>query len=162
MSETEESTGVGPVKKKGKKRLVAFLLLIGLFGVGSAGAYLYVLKGSSASADATEPPAEEKPSFGPLVELHPIVTNLNDPDAGRYIKVVVHLEAKDPEAAAEIENALIPIRDRLLVYFGDVRVADTVGEERKDEIRAHLVETVNELLGADQVQNLYFSEFVIQ
>jgi flagellar basal body-associated protein FliL len=156
---SDDQTADGPVKAK-RSRLIPILLATNvLFAGGAVATYFLFLGGESASAEA---PAEEPHGFGPLVEMVPIVANLNSPDSGRYIKIVIHLEARDADSVSVIEEGLIPMRDRALVFFTDVTAEQTVGAEAKETLRAQLLETFNEVLGGSHVAAVYFSEFVIQ
>ena len=159
MADEEEAE-----KPKGKKNLILLILVgVNMLGMAGVAAYVLFLQPDPAQADpaaaAAPPPAA---SFGPLVELNPIVANLQTVDGTRYVKVALHLEVANDEEKVKLEELLIPVRDRALLYFSGISVEGTIGEERKTEIKAELIELVNEVVGREMVRNLYFAEFVVQ
>jgi flagellar FliL protein len=156
-------------KPRGGNKLLLILVLVNVLGMAGLGVYLVLFQGKGGAqaqseadeeADADAPEAGE---FGPLVEMDPIIANLNDPQAGRYVKVTIHLEAKDEETQPLVQAAMVPIRNRLLIYFSNLTAVDTEGSEKKEEIRAHVLELVNEVLGSgNKVRRVFYSEFVVQ
>lgn len=160
-------------KKSGSSgKLMLILMLVNVLAVAGIGAYVLLFQNTKATADNPKKDGEEgeegekkketKPKFGPLVELMPIVANLNDPSAGRYVKVSMQLETKDDAAKAAVEEAMVPVRDKLLIIFSGLSVNDTIGAELKNEVREHTKKQLNQLLGRELVRNVYFTEFVVQ
>ena len=72
--------------------------------------------GAAETDDALNPP--DGP--GPIMALEPIVTNLAEPDADRYLKVTVQLRISSEAAKAEVEASLVPIRSQMLMYFSSL------------------------------------------
>ncbi|MEM6962880.1 MAG: flagellar basal body-associated FliL family protein [Myxococcota bacterium] len=152
----------------GKNRLMLILMLFNLLLIAGLGAYL-LLGGGQPAAAAPAPEEEEAPppeprarEFGPLIELMPLIANLNSPGAPRYIKVTVHLEARADEDQPIVERAIPPIRSQMLIYFSEVSAPQTDGSENKERIRRELVDAVNDVLGGTHVVDAYFTEFVVQ
>ncbi|MDH5671865.1 MAG: flagellar basal body-associated FliL family protein [Myxococcales bacterium] len=155
--------------KRGKSGLLVVLLavvnLLGLAGlgyfvvstdrVGAAGG------GGGGASDAGVSEAKG-PSFGPLVEMRPIVANLSDPDAGRYIKVSLRIEAKNEQAEKQINESLVPLRDQALFYFSGIGVQQTVGVENKVAMREELENKLAGVVGEGVIKRIYFTEFVVQ
>lgn len=177
----DETTG--PVKaKKGKMGLIIGAVVA--LAAGGAGAFFFLGKGKSAASEDSEEEhgdesAEEehgdeeegdgkkhkkrrKGGFGVLVPLEPIVANLNEPEASRYVKVTPQLEVANEATKLEVEKALIPIRSRLLLFFSTLTVADLQGGEKKVELQETLLKLANEVLGDDVIEQVYFSELVVQ
>ncbi|NOY91179.1 MAG: hypothetical protein GXP55_08200 [Deltaproteobacteria bacterium] len=154
-------------KPKGGSKLLLILVLVNVLGMAGLGVYLVLFQGKGGAeaqpADEADGDAPEAGEFGPLVEMDPIIANLNDPQAGRYVKVTIHLEAKDEETQPAVQAAMVPIRNRLLIYFSNLTAVDTEGSEKKEEIRGHVLELVNEVLGGgNKVRRVFYSEFVVQ
>ncbi len=102
-------------------------------------------------------------SRGPLIALDAIITNIVDLDELRFLKVTVQLQAKDEAAKAAIEDALVPVRDRILLRLSSLTVDDTHGAEKKIALQTELLRLVNtELGGGNKVTHVYFTEFVVQ
>jgi len=161
----DETNAEEQAKPKGGNKLLLILVLVNVLGMAGLGVYLVLFQGKGATAQAAEAEgdAPEAGEFGPLVEMDPIIANLNDPQAGRYVKVTIHLEAKDEDTMPSVQAGIVPIRNRLLIYFSNLTAADTEGAEKKEEIRGRVLELVNEVLGNDhKVRRVFYSEFVVQ
>jgi flagellar FliL protein len=151
--------------KSGSKKLLVILALVNFAAVGGLAAYiLWPQVIGSAQAAGVEPSAAESKAkeFGPIVEFRPLVANLHDGEATRYVKATIHLEVVNEKVKSQIEALGAPIRSRLIIYFADLTVKDTLGAEKKAEIREQLRRVINETLGGEQVKNVYFSDFVVQ
>ncbi len=168
----------------GKGKLVLVLVLVNLLAVGGLGAFVVLGQGGAAGASeggeseaqSTAPPAPPAPTagatgvaapsapgqVGKLVEFRPIVANLKDPGAGRYVKVTLWLEVPGEEHAARLEELRVPIRDAVLVYFTEMEVERTVGAEAKEAIRKELLDRITQVVGPGLVTRVFFTEFVIQ
>lgn len=161
-------------KKKGNKTLIMALVAFNLIAAGGVG--YFVLSGSSddeeveeegeegEEGDGDEAAEPEVPltDFGPLVEDKPLVGNLNDPGAGRYVKIKLHYEIKNEEMRPRLEAALVPIRSELLIYFTGLTVEDTIGTENKVKIVEDIKKIVDRVVGEGVVRRVFFTEFVTQ
>ncbi len=177
--EEKKAEGAAEGGGGGRSKLVLVLVLVNLLAVGGLGAFMVLGKGGEAGAQpeagAAPPPAAQAPPAAPaaaaapgagqvgkLVEFRPIIANLRDPGAGRYVKVTLWLEVPGEEQAARIEELRVLIRDAVLIYFTELKVEDTVGADAKDKIRKDLLERINQVVGPGLVRRLFFTEFVIQ
>lgn len=174
----EENEKEEPKKKASKKGLIFGLIGINLVAAGAVG--YFVLMGQAQAetgeedgdAEDSEASAEgdsesgsegaEPPSFGPLVEDKPLVGNLNDPAAGRYVKVKLHYEIANEELRPRMEMALVPLRSELLIYFTGIKVEDTIGKENKQRIVADIQKLAQKVAGEGVVKRVFFTEFVTQ
>ncbi|MEM9188002.1 MAG: flagellar basal body-associated protein FliL [Myxococcota bacterium] len=149
-----------PPKKKSK--LIIIVAGVTVLAVVGAALYMFVFSGDAEADAEVQEETASGPDFGPLVEINPIVVNLADSSGGRYLKLSIQLEVKNEEAKVTVEEAYVPIRDRLLVFFSGIGVEEALGEEGKSALKVILKEMINELLGAELVKNVYFTDFVIQ
>ena len=99
---------------------------------------------------------------GPVVVLDPFVVNLNEPGSTRYLKVQLQVEMRDGAAVKVLEQSKQLVRDDILSYLSGLRVDDTLGPEKKTQIRDELATKVGERIGRDRVTRMIFAEFVIQ
>jgi len=160
-SDSPNTDSDAPPPPKGKSKLVLVLVLVNLVAVGGLGAYLVLGHGGQA-AHAAAPPAHPAESVGPIIPLDPpIITNLGDTDQVRYLKVAVQLEVAREEVKPDVERALVPIRDRMLVHFSSLQANATQGAANKRRIQQDLLRMVNEIVGG-RVKHVYFTEFVVQ
>ncbi len=148
-----------------KSKLLLIIALVNLLAVGGMGAYLVLFQAPAAAA-APAAPAAPAPmpatSYGPLVEMTPLVANLNDERIGRYIRVTLHLEVPDEETKTKVEEAIIPIRNRLVIFFSELTTEQANASGARERIRGELVEAINEVLGAPLVRRVFYTDFVVQ
>lgn len=129
--------------------------------VAAAFGLIAVLAGCSADAEA----AAEQDSRPGIVQLESFLTNINDPSGERYCKLTIKLAVTPAEAVGDIEDdALLQARMRdqvLTVLSGKTfhELSDPKGKELfREDVRAKL----GELLKAAEIQQVLFSEFVVQ
>jgi flagellar FliL protein len=113
-------------------------------------------------AEKGKAPSHGSGRRGPIVPLESIITNLVDDEELHFLKVTVQLEAKDESAKTEIQDALVPVRDRVLLRLSSLTLPQTQGAEKKAALQAELVTMINAELGARRVTHVYFTEFVVQ
>ena len=161
--EAETNEDEEPLEVPGVKRspLVLIIVLINLFAVGGLGVYLIFLQPPPPAAQAAPPPPAPN-EFGPMIELMPLVVNLNSEHVGHYVRVTMHLEVADEEAKLSLEQKLVPIRNRLVIYFSELSPDDIHAPGARETIREELVEAINEVLGEPQVRRIFYTDFVVQ
>jgi flagellar protein FliL len=160
MSEAEQPKAEAKPKKS---KLMLFIVVGNVVAIGGIAAYVVLGTGDSeahAEEAAHEPPPS--PEFGPLVALEPLVVNLSDTTQSRYVKVTVHLELGNEEQRLFAEQHIVPVRDRLIVYFSGLPSDHALAPAAKEAMKAELRGVINDVLGTEIVRNVYFTEFVIQ
>lgn len=174
----DETEAVKPAGS-GANKLILILVILNILGMAGLATYLIVFKGGESTAAAqgeeegeegdaeAEGEGEEELDddpyvFGPLIQLDPLIVNLSGGHGGRYVRVTIHLEARQAERVPEIEAAVIPIRNRLIIYFSGKTSEDLRVEGAKEAIQEELPRVVNDVLGAAMVKRVFYSEFVIQ
>ncbi|EKO37493.1 MAG: flagellar basal body-associated protein [Solidesulfovibrio magneticus str. Maddingley MBC34] len=94
------------------------------------------------------------------VPLPPFVVNLADPNARRYLKVVLEVEVtSNPEL---LEENKAKIRDALLMLLSSKNSQDLSTLEGKILLRKEIVDRLNQAIGQPKVSRVYFTDFVIQ
>jgi flagellar FliL protein len=94
------------------------------------------------------------------VALPPFVVNLADPNARRYLKVVLDVEmTSNPEL---LEANMAKVRDSLLLLLSSKTSQDLATLEGKITLRKEIVDRLNQALGQAKVARVYFTDFVIQ
>jgi flagellar basal body-associated protein FliL len=168
VMEEQETTEAAPPRKKSRKgkgiiifSAIAFILMAGGGGVF----FLYPQTKRQKEADAAAAAKlakESEAKLGPLVEMRPLVANLNDPENGRYVKIAIFIETSSEEAKAAVDGAIVPIRSNALVYLSNLTVNDTVGEKGKLAIAERLRAIFEKIVGPKNIRQVYFGEFVVQ
>jgi flagellar basal body-associated protein FliL len=165
MAENEKTEQSPPPAKRGKGKLIFILAVVGalLIGAGAAAFAFYPhSKPAKPEAAAAQKPKEAAAKTGPLVEMKPLVANLNDPESARYIKVAIFIEAENEEAKAAVESVLVPIRSQALMYLSSMTIDQTTGAEGKAAVATHLREIFEKTAGKNVIRQVYFGEFVVQ
>jgi flagellar FliL protein len=105
---------------------------------------------------------EEDNAIGPLYTLDTMIVNLADHGGKRYLRVTMALELSDVEAEATIESRLPQIRDAILMILPAKNYDDISTTEGKIALRTEVMEKINGLMTKGKVNNIYFTEFVVQ
>lgn len=94
------------------------------------------------------------------VPLPAFVVNLADPNARRYLKVVLEVEMTGNPELLEANQA--KIRDALLMLLSSKTSQDIATLEGKILLRKEIVDRLNQAIGQPKVSRVYFTDFVIQ
>jgi flagellar FliL protein len=175
-------------KKSGFLKYVILVLLLLLLGGGGFFAYQYFMTKPPAAESTAETKAGEAPKgeehAAPKEEkkaesghgsgghgekgkapsnnvaLPPFVVNLADPNARRYLKVVLDVEMTgNPEL---LEANMAKVRDSLLLLLSSKTSQELATLEGKITLRKEIVDRLNQALGQSKVARVYFTDFVIQ
>ena len=183
--ELEETSG----KVKSEKRTVGGRLqwiIIAVVPVICAGAGFGLgrLFGGSATADTVQssgqagqtqaPPArtdgsEKDSQKGWYYDMEPVVANLNEPGATRYVRVALTLEISnelDQKKATAFLQANAPLlKNWLTIYLASQTIEDLRGDRNLRRIQLEILDNFNEKLFAGvmpQIKHVLFKEFAIQ
>ena len=129
------------------KAIAAILFLLALLGCSSAG------------SDGAE---GEVPG---LLELETFLTNIRDDSGDRYCKVTVKLAVTPAGRASELqEDPLMQarIRDEILTMLAGKTFAELSDPVGKEAFREEMRTKVGTLLPSAQIQQVLFSEFIVQ
>ena len=150
------------------KTVLIIVTAVMLFFMGSVGAGFYILwnKISQIPQDPSlveEMPVEEDENIiGPLYTLDTMIVNLADHGGKRYLRVTMALELSDGDAVTSIENRLPQVRDAILMILPAKNYDDVSTTDGKVALRKEVMEKINSLITKGRVNNIYFTEFVVQ
>lgn len=150
------------------KTLMIIIISVVLLFMGAVGGGFFILwnKISQLPQDpaAVEeiPVEEEENAIGPLYSLDTMIVNLADRGGKRYLRVTMALELSDTEAMTTIESRLPQVRDAILMILPTKKYDDVSTTEGKIALRKEIMEKINSLMTKGQINNLYFTEFVVQ
>ena len=150
------------------KTLMIIIVSVVLLFMGAVGGGFFILwnKISQLPQDPAKveeiPVEEEENAIGPLYSLDTMIVNLADRGGKRYLRVTMALELSDPEAMATIESRLPQVRDAILMILPTKTYDEVSTTEGKAALRHQLMEKINSLMTKGQVDNIYFTEFVVQ
>lgn len=161
MSEDKKPETPAP---RGKSKLVAVLLVVNVLVLAGAGATVYFVMGhSSSSARADAPTVEDHgaSTLGPLIEIEPMVVNL-DEEPPRFVRIAMQLELTSEEARERVEPRMVPVRSAVLLQLSGLHAGDLGGRESRETQLEALREQVNQVVGAPLVRHIYLTELVVQ
>jgi len=157
----EEQTKEEGKKSGGKKKLILILIpvLLLLIGGGGAGAYFFVFHKKSEAKKAV-PVAPEKP--GIMYDLGSFLVNLADKNANTYAKISITIELSNQKVQEEVVKRLPIIKDAVINLLSSKTYNEIRTPEGKEELRLELIKRINAILVTGGVQNIYFTQFIVQ
>ena len=175
-------------KKRSRAKKIVIILVILLMTLTAAGAglywwfYIYVpVKGeekstvettaTSQSAQSRDAEQEASPrierqsdlprSVGVVLPLPEFVVNLSDPSGKRYLKLGMEVEV-NADVSKELKAQSAKIRDAVIMLLAGKSFADVSSPEGKVLLKAEVGARLNQILGAQRVVRVYFTNFVVQ
>ncbi|WP_372679360.1 flagellar basal body-associated protein FliL [Desulfosarcina sp.] len=150
------------------KKVLIIIMAVAVLFVGMVGAGFFILwnKISQVPLDPSKvaemPVKEEQNDIGPLYPLDTMIVNLADNGGKRYLRVTMSLELSDSESVATLESRLPQIRDAVLMILPTKTYDDVSTTDGKIALRNQVMEKINTLMTKGRVNNIYFTEFVVQ
>jgi len=182
MAEAVENTEV-EVKKSGGSNVllivVASVLFLILIGGGVAG-YLLLNEDEEVLADANKAVATQQvvqqkkqettksvrsTNYAQIGQMYPMdqfVVNLYSESGGRYLKTSMNFEISGEELAAELDAKKPLIRDIIIKALSAKTYEEISTIKGKENLKDEIVMNVNEVLSDGKVNNIFFTDFVIQ
>ncbi|MBQ3059274.1 MAG: flagellar basal body-associated FliL family protein [Desulfovibrio sp.] len=179
-----------PKKKSKVKRLVIILAIL-LLTLGGVGAYWWLYLRTPATGNMPPPakaetsaqtaPAAQAPladgapasstrierqsdlprSSGLVLPLPMITVNLADPGGRRYLKLGMEVEA-NADISTEIKVQEARIRDAVIMLLAGKSYGDIATPDGKVMLKAEVAARLNQILGAQRVIRIYFTDFVVE
>jgi flagellar FliL protein len=96
--------------------------------------------------------------------LEPFIVNLMDKsDSGkRYLKTTIELDVMGQEGLDLIESRKAQLRDAILLLLTSQSFMEINTIEGKLELKRSILLRINQVLSEKVVNNIYFTEFVVQ
>lgn len=114
-----------------------------------------------ASAPRIERQSDLPRSTGKVLPLPEFVVNLSDPSGKRYLKLGMEVEV-NADVSREITAQSAKIRDAVIMLLAGKSFADVSSPEGKVLLKAEVAARLNQILGAQRVVRVYFTDFVVQ
>ncbi len=162
--------------RKSKKKIIIIivaLLLLSLIGGGAL--FWFKMREPSAPVPAAtetttqtsttqnqQPVTDIPRSNTQIVPLPTFTVNLSDAATTRYLKAGMEIEVSSPDAAQEIQNQMVKIRDAIIILLSSKTYADLSTPEGKAQLKNEVASRINQILGTPRVVRVYFTEFVVQ
>jgi len=100
--------------------------------------------------------------IGPMINIEEFIVNILDGEDTRYLKVAITLEFDKEDATKEVSVRMPQIRDAILLLIGNKTFDELRDLQGKMQLRAELVGRINTIVQRSKVENIYFTDFVIQ
>ena len=149
---------------KNKIFLIGIPLLIFLIvGGGLAAYFLGNFKSfTTAEAESSQDNPKVNDSLGTLLKMEDFVVNIMHKDTTRFLKMGITLEAKNNESSERIKKRMPQITDAVLLLVGNKNFDQIKDLQGKLQLKADLIAHLNSLLGIDELNDIFFTDFVVQ
>ncbi len=150
--------------------LIAVIAVAVLF-VGAVGGGFYMMWNKLADLDALVRPEEEEvdeetddglSTIGAMFPLDTFIVNLADEERKRYLRVTMQIELKEGEPVEILEQRLVQVRDIILMILPTKRFQEIRSVDGKTLLRQEIMTRLNDLIKKEVINNIYFTEFVVQ
>lgn len=99
---------------------------------------------------------------GPMFPLDAFTVNLLSESGRRYLKVEMNLELSGEELGAELENKTAVVRDIIIRLLSSKSLEEISTAKGKEKLKEQIVDQLNMRLRDGHINNVYFTEFVVQ
>lgn len=106
------------------------------------------------------PPALPR-SAGQVFPLPMVTVNISDPSGRRYLKLGMEVEA-NANIAEGIKANSARIRDAMIMLVAGKTFAELSSPEGKVLLKAEVAGRLNQILGAQRIIRVYFTDFVVE
>ncbi len=186
MAEVTEKAEVSE-KKSGGSNILLIIIAVMLFLVlagGSVGAYLLLNEDDAVISDANqakqsqsvkEAPVTKKTTttsssqrktdyahIGKMYPLDPFIVNLFSENGSRYLKTAINLELGNEELGVELDSKKPLIRDIIIKALSAKSYEEISTIQGKENLKDEIVANINEVLEDGKINNVFFTNFVIQ
>lgn len=123
---------------------------------------IITLKQTNAPAKVVVKEAEP---MGPVVSLgSDIIVNIRSEEGmEHFLKTNIVLELDSSEKTGEEVSKRIPqFRDLVINILASKTKEKIIEKEGKDQVRSEIIISINQLMTAGKVRNIYFQDFIIQ
>ena len=150
-----------------KKKLIIIISLVAVLAIGlSVGVTLFLLTGSDDKSEEDAVPQEEvKTPYSYLDITPPFLVTFNVDGRQRYMQISLSVANRDASVFSSIEHHMPLIRSRLINLYGGMDFNVIKTETGKVNLQLKTVEEINTVLaseGEGQIENIYFTNFVLQ
>lgn len=143
----------------GKKKLIFILIPVILLLIGGAGAYFFL---THKKKESTKQMVVAPQKLGVMYNLGSFLVNLADKNANTYAKVSITLELSNQKVEQEVVKRLPIIKDAVINLLSSKTYDEIRTPEGKEELRLELIKRINAILVTGGVQNIYFTQFIVQ
>jgi len=182
--ETTETTEEAPKEKKSGSLvlIIVIVVLILVILIGAVVAILMIGGDDEEAVQSKAPVAKERSAnrqeerltsgsdrtsgsfaeIGPMFPLDTFTVNLLSESGRRYLKVQMNLELSGEELGAELDTRKAVIRDIIIRLLSSKSLEEISTSKGKEKLKDQIVDQLNMRLQDGKINNVYFTEFVVQ
>ncbi len=148
-------------KSSGKKLLFIIIpVVVLLLAGGGAAAYFKFFNKTEA---AGQHKAEEKKHAETIIQdMDTFLVNLADSGSKRFLKVTMKAKLDSNQLSEEFKGRMFEMRDSILMILTSKASDEVVTAEDKQVLKKEILAALNRSLHKGQVQDIYFTEFLVQ
>jgi flagellar FliL protein len=178
----EQTQEVAVEVKKGGSNILLIIVVVMLFLIlagGAAAAYFMLNEDTEVIEDANKakvekvvaaPSAQKATSvrstdysqIGPMYPMDQFIVNLYNEGSSRYLKTTINFELSVAELSVEMDTKKPLIRDIVIKTLSAKTYEEISTIRGKENLKDEIAMKVNQVLSDGQVNNLFFTDFVIQ
>jgi len=154
---------------KSNKKVIIIVALIAVLAIGlSVGVTVFLLGGDDSDVEGDDIEIVEEPVKLPAsyFELKPpFLVTFDVGGRQRYMQVHVSVSSRDMSAFDAIEHHMPLIRSKIISAYSAVKFEEIQADAGKLALQVKTIEVINGVLegeGATQVENVFFTNFVLQ
>ena len=146
---------------KGKSSMMKWVIILVLVLLLAGGGGFGYMKFFAKHDDESHP--APKAAVQPVIQdMETFLVNLSDPGGKRYLKITMKAKLSGPALAAEFAERTPELRDIILTLLSSKEFADIAQPEDKAILKQELIGQLNRTLKQGQVQDIYFTDFLVQ
>ena len=171
------------VEKKGGSNILLIITAIVLLLIliaGSIAGYMFLNSDNDILQDANNTPQEVTQTkqatssnthkgrstnyseVGVMYPMDKFIVNLLSDSGGRYLKISMNFELNTEELSAELDQKQPLIRDIVIRTLSGKTYEEISTIRGKENLKDEIVAKINQVLTNGQVNNIFFTDFVIQ
>jgi flagellar protein FliL len=147
--------------KKSKGLGAMGMALVFLFGGAAGVGGATYLAGQTPQAEDAAPETLDESFQDGRVSLGQFDINVHGTNGGRVLRMEISIEVT-PSRKIAVEGQTPRLRDGVITLAGDYSYAELEGLDGKNNLRDELIGRLNALLSTPAVQELHFTQFVVQ
>lgn len=152
----------------GSSKLLWMMILLVLLSTAAAGAAIYMVMSDRNESDEASAQTQQLERQAPIfVKIEPFTVNLADDDYGsRLLYAGISLKVGGDETSEILTEHMPQVRSRLLMLFSGKQASELTTPDGKrrlsEEVVAVLTEPLTEPQPALEIQDVLFTEFIVQ
>jgi flagellar FliL protein len=164
----EEESGEEVAEKK-KPIMLIVIGIVALLLVVAIVVFAMMLGGSEEEEGADSPNKGKQGAketslltVGVMYELDSLTVNLLNENGRRYLKTTINLEMSGEELMPELDMKKAVVRDLIIQILASKQIEEISTLNGKKRLKEELIGAINRRLVDGSVNNVYFTEFVMQ